>query len=201
MIGERPLHQFNDLAGDLVRLECVGRGHKESGTNFAKAFAVFRIEIPTAAFGFSAIHEHSRFAAHFPIEELQAQLLVGANPSSELLTAAVEMIVRTNIQGHASAGCRGLQHFFHAVFTGFHHHQTLRHESLDGGGEFSSEAAGIAVVVEETIFNAILAGTQFIREVTHGGQEIDDADAVGKDMCGFSRDFGHPNGILFGIEV
>ena len=192
VVRERFRDEVEHGAGCLVRLDAMGRRHKEIGF---RGLPVLLVEVPFAALGLFAVHEQAGLAAHFAVEVFHAQFLAALGPSPELFAGADEARIGTDFERHAEAATPGLHIVEHAPFAGLGDGETLRLVNLDGALHFACETAAITVAIEGSIVDAPAELAEFVREVAHGGEQKRDFLLVVRDVGCFLHHFAHEDEI------
>jgi hypothetical protein len=172
-----------------------------SGPVFAEGLPVLRIEIPRAASGFIAIHQHAMLAPQFTVEKLHPQLLPARSVAGELLARTKEMPVGSDLEIHAQCARGAFEAPLHAPFARLDPDQALRAEAAGRGGQLATEVAAVRGVIELAVVNRSTPTAERIAEMPHGAQEHRNARLVRPHVGAFLGDFRHPHRIARRIET
>ncbi len=100
MMGEAGFDELQDFAGDGIG----GKGGwrwDAAGALFGEGLAVVGVIVPFATGRLAVVHKDIVAAAHFPIEELHAELLAGAGVPIELGGGREEVAVLEDFESGA----------------------------------------------------------------------------------------------------
>ena len=115
----------------------------------------------------------------------------------EAVARAQEVTVVAQLDGE----CERAQQVAQAPVAGLQEDQAFGREGGVMAGEFAGEAAGVGGVIQRGVVDDAAGGALRIAEVTHGGEEIGDAQAVLGDGAGFLAQLRLQDGVLGGVEA
>ncbi len=183
---------LDDPAGGGVRLETQRARQRAAAV---VALAVVGVEVPAAAHRFTVrFHQQAGVAAHFPVEELHAQLLTARGPAPERLGGAQETAVLEQPHRQAQplrpAPFHGLAQ---AVLAGLGDQQ-FAGVQLPGAGQHRF-AQILQALVQGVVVHAPALAAQARGEMAHGAEQERQLLAVVGHVAGFLAHLGHDHAI------
>ena len=89
------------------------------------------VEIPLAALGLIAVHQHIVLLSHVAVEKLQQQAFAAVRILCKLLDRTVEVSIRSNVQRDAAFIRNSLKLHSHTPVTGFNDDQSFGFQTFD----------------------------------------------------------------------
>ena len=198
VLGKRPIHQRDHLAGSTVRRErrwC----RQLCGTLLAKALAVVGIEIPAPTQWLTILHQQAGPFTQGTVEMLQPRLLALCKPVTELRCFNKEMRILDDIKRQISLPGCCLQGCLHPRITGLQHGNLLRRTILQICGQRRRQRV-MAVCIQRQVAYRDTACPQAVAIVPHSRKEQYDSCLVTPDVRRFLANLRHKDEIAFGVE-
>ena len=196
VVGVALAHLGQHLLCDLVRREAQRRRHQPRALA-AEGLAVVGVEVPLAAGGLVAVHQHAMALAHLAVEVLHAQLAPSLGVQGERLTAAQEVTVLAELDRHAGLRRSGGQGLAHAPLARLGQHDALGRPLAQRG----EQGVGQRALVVLQVGQRHAARAQRGRVVAHRAQEDGDALLSRPHVRGFLAGLAHPRQIAHRIEA
>ena len=170
-------------------------------TGSAERLAVVGVEVPLAADGFVAVHQHAMALALLAVEILHAQGLAALGMGCEFADGAEEVAVFANLQWQTAGLGHGLHRLKNAPVARCGHHQSGRSQARDVSLQLGLQAPCVVSCIQLRVVQRAASGLQGDRKVPHRRQEQSRARLARPHVSRFVGHLRHPHGVGARVEA